>query len=133
MPPMRCLPSLLSIHICCAFAGLVGGCQWYVDSADREVYRLIEERQQQSLGEARKAPIDHEKVPLSVDPEAYAFVPHPTDSDVPASFKSAATQPASAASQPDGLSSTKPAPAFNGASTQPAERAMAFNPVTSQP
>ncbi len=82
--------------------GLVGawfclaGCQWVVDDADREVYRLIEQRQQASLGAVADATIDRERVLKKFGSEIYSFAPRPTDPHVPAEFLTpATTQPAS--------------------------------------
>ncbi|MBI4579522.1 MAG: TolC family protein [Planctomycetes bacterium] len=79
---------------------LAGGCQFFVDDADREVYRLVEKRQQQAVGTTHDAGIDAERVPIRTGDSAYAFVPHPVDSELPASFKTAA---------PTGLPDTRPA------------------------
>ena len=83
-----------------ALCGLLcaSGCQWAVDDADRDVYRLIENRQHAAIDRATDANIGRERWPAweksEGDPpdQKHAFVPHPVDSQVPASF----TQPASA-------------------------------------
>lgn len=90
------------LWVCTVCAGLAG-CQWFVTDADREVYRLIEKRQLQAIGETSSVQIDSEFVPSHVPKEAYRFVPHPVDAAVPAEF--ATTQPvegAVAQSQPAG-------------------------------
>ncbi len=133
----RCRKCLRSTILVCAL--VLGGCQWFVDSADREVYRLIEQRQLEALGESRNVDIDREKVPIAIDKEAYDFVPHPIDSKVPDSFK----RPASRSTDVFSLSLTPPAasqPALeNGAdstapttmpATQPAEPAATSQPAT---
>ncbi|HOA74006.1 MAG TPA: TolC family protein [Phycisphaerae bacterium] len=73
-----------------------GGCQWFVDDADREVYRLVEKRQVEAVGVAHDMRIDTEKVPIKIGETAREFVPHPVDSDLPASFKVAAVATAPA-------------------------------------
>src|SRR3989304_2165520 len=67
--------------------GLLSGCQWFVDDADREVSRLPDKRQPQAIGESREVRIDREIVPGPIDSSAYKFVPHPVDSEVPESFR----------------------------------------------
>lgn len=101
------------------------GCQWFVNDADNQVYSLIEKRQLQALGETRSAHIDQEKVPIKVDEEAYEFVPHPIDSDVPPEFEAstaAASQPTIA---PEGEPATQPVNALSRVPTAdlPAEPA----------
>lgn len=71
--------SILLTRTVAIIACSCSGCQWFVDDADREVYRLIEKRQQDALAESRAAPIDAETVPLAVDAQAYDFVPSPLD------------------------------------------------------
>lgn len=85
-------------------ASLAGGCQWFTDDADREVYRLIEKRQQTALGKTEDATLGQENWPAWREPgyegagDPYALAPNPTDPDVPESFqtttKPANTQPA---------------------------------------
>lgn len=83
-----------------AAPALTVGCQWFVDDADREIYRLIESRQDVALSESRAARIDEETVPAQTPPDAYEFTPHPTDSEVPAAFDRPSTQPGLATTQP---------------------------------
>lgn len=73
---------------------VAGGCQWFSESADRDVYRLINDRQRAALGEAHDFRIERGTSPVSVPGDAYAFVPRPIDSDVPEVFRRAASQPA---------------------------------------
>jgi outer membrane protein TolC len=73
---------------------LVAGCQLYVDDADREVFRLVEQRQTAALGDTQNATIDREKVPIAVDADAYSFTPSPITPDVPEAFRQTTTQPA---------------------------------------
>lgn len=74
----------------------LGGCQLFVDDADREVYRLVEKRQIQAVGVAHDMQIDSERVPITLSDTARDFVPHPVTSETPESFRRAvvATQPA---------------------------------------
>ncbi len=88
---------------------MLGGCQWFVDDADREVYRLIESRQRAALGETRTVRIDQERPPIAVGAGSYAFVPHPIDSQVPASFALTTTRPARTEEMPAGVDSREPA------------------------
>jgi outer membrane protein TolC len=107
-----------------------GGCQWFADDADRQVYQLIDKKQQQALGEKHEVRIARGKDPISVPDEAYAFVPHPTDSEVPEAFHRSASQPAASsapASMPTGDNAEGSLPAggavppgvADGTATQP--------------
>lgn len=112
-------------------AALAGCAEFFIRDADREVYRLIEKRQRQAIGTSTDVRIDgpaaqgNEPGARPLDTEPYAFVPHPIDDDMPASFTAAptATRPAevpsepnlttqpvaaSATTQPDGAVSTEP-------------------------
>ena len=63
---------------------LVGGCQTLlIDPADREVYRLIEARQQAALGEVHSAHIGVDDGAVARADSMYRFVPHPVDSAMP--------------------------------------------------
>ncbi|MHC4441681.1 MAG: TolC family protein [Planctomycetota bacterium] len=84
----------------------IGGCQWFAEDADREVYRLLDRRQQQAVGTRHDVRIaDNDTIasdlagPKRHDP-AYDFVPHPIDADVPESFQRTSTQPSSSTTQP---------------------------------
>jgi len=74
------------------FAGtlaLVGGCELFVADADREVYRLIEQRQLAALGQATDVRLSDEAIDIGSASDPYAFVPHPVTTEVPAEFKTA--------------------------------------------
>lgn len=75
------------------------GCQWFIDDADREVYRLLDRRQMDALGEKHDARLAREQGPWKIGSDAYDFVPHPIDSAIPEVFTRAppATQPATTA------------------------------------
>ena len=84
------------IILCVAGLAALSGCQLFVDDADRQVYKLIEERQGQALSMHTDAGIDKERVPKSVPSTAYDHVPSPTDPTIPASIRSTSrpsTQP----------------------------------------
>jgi len=104
---------------------LVSGCQLFVDDADHEVYRVLENRQQEAVGINHDVTIDDPEkqkqnlaAPGWFDP-AYDFVPNPLDSDVPSSFQTT-TQPAAVT---DLSAATQPAVTMDlAAATQPAEK-----------
>ncbi len=62
---------------------LMPGCQLYVEDADKQVYKLIEQRERQAIGQKPDATIDKEHVPLSVPDTAYEHVPSPTSPTIP--------------------------------------------------
>ncbi|MDM8007697.1 MAG: TolC family protein [Phycisphaerae bacterium] len=90
----RCSSVLSVRQMVPALLAVAGGCQWFADSADRDVYRLIDSRQRAALGETRDARIERGNSPVSVPGEAYSFVPRPIDSDVPEAFRRPASEPA---------------------------------------
>lgn len=80
------------------------GCQVFLDDADRQVYQLVDKRQEQAIGSDNrmrlvrpdgKASISQ----ISKQDEAYQFVPHPIDSNVPESFRRTSTQPATTSAE----------------------------------
>ncbi len=81
------------------FAGalpLLGGCGWFAADADREVYKLIQQRQLAALGQATDVRLNDEAIDIGSAGDPYAFVPHPVTTDVPAEFKTAPPEPAPA-------------------------------------
>ncbi|MBN1510636.1 MAG: TolC family protein [Phycisphaerae bacterium] len=79
----------------------LAGCQeWFVRDADRQVYRLIADRQADALGETHSADLGPEDGHAESPGAMYDLVPHPVDSEVPEAFRtrvgsaSATTQPA---------------------------------------
>ena len=74
-----------------ALLGLCG-CQLFVADADREVYRLIEQRQTAALGQATEVRLNY-RPDLGSQSDPYAFVPHPVTPEVPEEFTQ--TSPAS--------------------------------------
>ncbi len=85
------LPAALLLLLC-------GGCQWYLDDADREVYRLVETRQRESIATTQNARLPRPRARQAgpyPDAEAgkYAYGPSPIDSNVPKEFQQPATRP----------------------------------------
>ena len=72
-----------AILLVCVGVGL-GGCQAFVDDADRQVYRLIEERQRKALDQTADADVGKERVPKHVPGTAYEHVPSATQPTIPA-------------------------------------------------
>ncbi len=64
------------------------GCQLFVADADREVYKLIEQRQLAALGQATDVRFSDEGIPGKLPSDPYTFVPHPVTPGIPAEFKS---------------------------------------------
>jgi outer membrane protein TolC len=76
---------------------LSGGCQWFADDADRQVYRLVESRQKEAINEVHDDNIGRQRLPVKVPGEAYSFVPRPIDdSVVPEAFARTTSQPVAA-------------------------------------
>lgn len=72
------------------------GCQHLLDETDKQVYSLIEQRQQQAIGIRSDARIARGDARIGADRSGYAFVPDPADPQVPQDFtRRATTQPAS--------------------------------------
>jgi len=97
-----------------------------VADADREVYKAIERRQREALGETHDARIERERGSHRTN-QMYEFVPHPVDPSVPEAFVRATTsQPAA---QPDegwsDLSATQPAAAADTVAEPPPD--VVFN------
>ncbi|UCG17730.1 MAG: TolC family protein [Phycisphaerales bacterium] len=101
MPRVGSILRVLAL-ICLAPAGCQ---QWFIQSADREVRKLIESRQQAALGEVHSADVGPEDGRVGGSGDMYSFIPHPVEPQVPESFhprastqapttRPAATQPA---------------------------------------
>lgn len=73
----------------CAFALIaLGSCQSLViNSADKQVYRAIEERQRDALGATTDVNIGRETGRIGRGEETYDFVPRPTTPEIPAEFE----------------------------------------------
>lgn len=93
------------------------GCQWFADDADREVYRLVAQRQQDAIGLTSNADIGGSRVPPPPADQAYAFVPHPLRPEVPRSLvptsqpaegEASETQPATAPAASEPAEQTEP-------------------------
>ena len=78
-------------HVCCfsmIAVLLIGGCRtWLIDRTDREVYRLIEGRQQGALGIISDARIGSESGEVAAYDRMYRFNPRPLDPEVPEPFR----------------------------------------------
>ena len=88
------------------FAGtlpLLGGCGLFVADADREVYKLIQQRQLAALGQATDVRLNDEAIDIGSASDPYAFVPHPVTTEMPAEFKTAppAVAPVTDEDQPE--------------------------------
>jgi outer membrane protein TolC len=104
-------PILFAIAAC--WLQVAGCAKWYAGDADREVYGLVDRRQRQALGIPSDAEIEDPKSARRVGSEAYAFVPHPIDPDVPESFTRKRETPETApaeASVPNSQPATEGAP-----------------------
>lgn len=97
---------------------LVAGCQeWFNDNADRQVYKLVDQRQRDALGtnhDSRLPRAGREPDLLSPeerDDSKYDLAPHPVDDQIPASFNVVTSQPAaqSSTSQPTTVPAISPA------------------------
>ncbi|MCB9849614.1 MAG: TolC family protein [Phycisphaerales bacterium] len=75
-------------------AGLLAGCdQYWINSADTIANRVIRQRQLDALGATSDADIGKEDGQSRSGSDPYAFVPHPIDNRVPASFNRPAPLP----------------------------------------
>ncbi len=71
-----------------ALALLLASCtQFWIDSADERAYRIIRQRQQQTLGATSDVYIGAENGDIGATESMYDFTPHPIDSNVPAAFR----------------------------------------------
>lgn len=79
--------------------GAVSGCESpMADYADRDAYRLITQRQRQTLGGASEVHVAREPLPMAITPEAYDKTPR-TSNSIPnqITVEEAATRPAETA------------------------------------
>lgn len=70
-----------------ALTWATAGCQWFVDDADRDIYRLIERRQRDALSETADARLPRDHAPLRLRSASYDFAPNPVDPAVPEAFQ----------------------------------------------
>ena len=91
-----------------AVIGLSGCHAWFLADADREVYRLIEQRQQATLGETHAVRLGAENGAASRGGDKYDFVPHPVDPGVPSAFQ--ARPEAASEANPSEATADEPAP-----------------------
>ncbi len=91
----------------CAAAWAASGCEEFARDADNEVYRLITRRQVDALDQTSDAFVGEPAAPAHADEDAYAFAPHPVDSDVPEAFQTTRPAEEPPATAPAGLT-TRP-------------------------
>lgn len=90
----------------------VAGCQSsFVNRADKNVYRVIEDRQRAALGATSDAHLGDETGEVQTSKEMYSYTPRPTTPEVPEPFRTsrtpAANQPAKAAGSTDPKTDSK--------------------------
>ena len=67
---------------------LITGCRtWLIDRTDRDIYRLIDNRQRDALGSTTDAHIGSETGRLGRDDRIYGFNPRPVDPGIPEAFR----------------------------------------------
>jgi outer membrane protein TolC len=91
--PRRC-PGLVPGVIFVSLLGVLGGCQTYLNDADREVYKIIEQKQAEALGEPHDSHVGDVRARTAIGDDAYAFAPNPVDPSVPEAFVTPADPPA---------------------------------------
>lgn len=113
---------------------LLGGCQFFLDDADHQVYKLVDTRQKQAIGANSDAHLPRPiastglRDPFGADESMYSFVPNPVDNEIPESFNRVAAQPAQASTtQPGETPTTRPVTASRPrrtrvSTTRPARR-----------
>lgn len=109
-------------------AGLCG-CDLFVADADREVYKLIEQRQLAALGQATAVRLSEEDIGVSALGDPYAFVPHPVTPEVPPEFVSVAPQEENLGAEDDAPQGQEPRPEEPG----PEQEAPATDPASPPP
>ncbi len=99
--------------VCLLCAGLIPACaQWSIDSADREVAALIQNRQMAALGFSTETALGAESGAVERRTGVYSFVPSPVDPAVPAGFQRATAKvDASGADGESGGAPDAPSPA----------------------
>ncbi|MBN1342571.1 MAG: TolC family protein [Phycisphaerae bacterium] len=113
---------LLSV---CASVALTG-CQAFVDNADQQVYKLIEERQREALALESDATIDKERVPKKVPGSAYDYVPSPVDSEVPEAMRSTSRPSTQPMTPPSGGAVPGPSTAPAGVTRMTLEEGLSY-------
>ena len=107
---MTSLTSRLWFRIGGATAGLLmlSGCQWFLDDADRQVYKLVDTRQKEAIGANSNMRLPRaiasagQRDAFGARESRYSFVPNPVDAEVPEAF-------------------TRPAPTVEMPTTQPVD------------
>lgn len=112
-----------------AFSAGLCGCDLFVTDADREVYKLIEQRQLAALGETTDVRLSEEGTRASALGDPYAFVPHPVTPEVPPEFASVAPQEGNPGAGDDAPQDQEPPPEEAGAE----QDAPATDPDSPQP
>jgi outer membrane protein TolC len=120
-------PGALAVSV---LFGAAGGCQLFTADADREVYSLVDKRQEDAVGVKHDARIDHakpERTKRSTPPqrqEPYAFVPNPASSEVPKSFQTPASQPGEQGGSITDVARRMTEQAAKASTTQPGTREL---------
>jgi len=94
--------TLLRLTFGSLLVSILTGCQLFVNDADREVYKLIEQRQLAALGktsDVKLAPGAEHSTRGSSDP--YSYVPHPASPEVPDGFVTPEPESAEPIPQPE--------------------------------
>ena len=132
---------LILIAILAGTLPLVGGCDLFVADADREVYRLIEQRQLAALGQATDVRLSDEVIDIGPAGDPYVFVPHPVTTEVPAEFKTvppAAEEPpvddqADVSDEPSPAPAPAPVPDEDGSEQDRASESVPGEDPASEP
>ena len=120
---------------------IVAGCGLFVADADREVYRLIEQRQLAALGQATDVRLNNEAIDIGSASDPYVFVPHPVTTEVPAEFKTvppAAEEPpvddqADVSDEPSPAPAPAPVPDEDGSEQDRASESVPGEDPASEP
>ncbi|UCG31797.1 MAG: TolC family protein [Phycisphaerales bacterium] len=120
---------IISLAVLVAGGVVLAGCaEWYAEDADREVYGVIDQRQEQAIGIRSDAYSGKPKGPPRVGSEGYAFAPHPVDPEVPEAFKRRADEAQIDAAE-EARAATQPATASAPAEPVPQPLFMGFEDV----
>lgn len=124
----NCLRVATLVLVAAAGVMLAGCAEWYAEDADREVYGVIDQRQEQAIGIRSDAYSGKPKGPPRVGSEGYAFVPHPVDPEVPEAFKRRADE-AEIDAAAEARAMTQPATSSAPAEPAPQPLLMGFGDV----
>lgn len=109
----------------------LAGCQGLVDRADSNVYRLIEDRQEASLGASADANIGPESGEVPRTSNLYDTSPRPTEAPLPESFTKPRSDGSASRMDLSGVSSTEFESIFS-AGEQPNVRTLGLRDVLEQ-